>query len=233
MHLLVLLLSFSPDRPGFADSTETVSAGSVQMELGLRSSFEDDATSLALPSMLLRVGLLDWLEVRATAPDLQVDLLKDDGGTNTGAGDMSFGFKSAFAMGDLFSLSAVPFVTLPTGSRGYSSGAVDAGLGLNFQVAVSDFSVGWNAILVLTSVDEERVFDFGAGLSFGYQFVESFGAFVETYLVYLEGERVQPSVAGGLTYLVTPTFQIDVSGGAGVTRDAEGPYVLGGIAVLL
>jgi len=50
MHFLVLLLSFSPDRPGFADSTETVSAGSVQMEFGLRSSFEDDATSLALPA---------------------------------------------------------------------------------------------------------------------------------------------------------------------------------------
>src|SRR5687767_15904819 len=81
-------VTFAPDRPGFADSTATVPGGRAQVELGVRSSFEDDATSLNLPSILLRVGLTSFLEARITAPDLQVDLQKEDAGTRTGAGDM-------------------------------------------------------------------------------------------------------------------------------------------------
>ena len=45
---LLLLPSFAPDRPGFADSTETVPRGRAQVELGARSSFEDDATLLRI-----------------------------------------------------------------------------------------------------------------------------------------------------------------------------------------
>jgi hypothetical protein len=106
---------------------------------------------------------------------------------------------------------------------------VDGGLGLNFALGISDLSLGANAIFA----SEAREFYFGAGVSVGYQFTESFGAFLESYLQYTHGDRVSPSGGGGLTYLITPTFQIDLSGGAGFISDAEGPYLLGGVALLL
>jgi hypothetical protein len=232
--LLLVLPAFAPDRPGFADSTETVDPGHAQLEVGVRSSFEDDGAVLTLPSLLLRVGLPCCLEARVTAPDLTLAFPKGDGSNSAGGGDMSLGLKAATSF-NILSASAVPFLTIPTGARDLSSGAVDFGLGLNFQLnLLDDLALGWNVIFAAATIEDRgHVFDFGAGISLGYQFTDAFGAFIEAYIQYTDGGRAFPSGAGGLTYLITPTLQIDLSGGAGFTSDAEGPYVIAGVAALL
>jgi hypothetical protein len=225
---------FAPDRPRFADSTETVPAGRVQLELGARGSFEDGATIVTGPSILLRAGLSDFLEARVSAPDITLGI-PADGETRAGITDMILGLKIAGGSG-AFTASVLPFASFPTGSSDASTGGIDAGAGFNFQLnATGAFAIGWNAIIAFAGVEgrPRRILDFGAGLSAGYGFTERFGAFVEGYIQYTDGGDVSPSAAGGVTYLISKTVQLDLSGGTGLTGQAEGPYAVTGVALLL
>jgi len=227
----------APDRPGFADSTRTVPPGHVEIEAGVRASFESEATDIQAPSMLVRVGLVRHLELRVTAPDVVLPLPSEGSDLNAGVNDMVFGVKLAGGVGESFEVSMIPFFSIPTGTEGQSSRGVDGGLELNFQVAPTDtWAIGWNVIAGYENhpdLDDERVFNFGAGVSLGYSFNNAFGAFIESYVQYEKGGKAQPSVAGGVTYLLTETFQLDLSGGTGLTDESEGPYVSAGVATLL
>src|SRR5437868_91437 len=94
--------SVVPDRPGFADGTRTVPKGRVELELGVRGSFESEATDVQGPSALLRLGLTDHLELRVGAPDVVLDLPSGDGDTSAGVTDMVLGVKLAGGIGDSF-----------------------------------------------------------------------------------------------------------------------------------
>lgn len=230
----VPVLTISPDRPGFADSTETVPPGHANIELGVRADF-DDTLAFTAPSILLRVGISDFVEARVSAPDVQL-ALPSGGDPIAGISDLVLGLKAAGGVGEVFSVSAVPYLSFPTGSPEASSGLVEGGLGLNFQLSpFDDFAIGWNIIgaFVASNTLEKRVLATAGGLSFGYQFTDAFGAFVEGYVQYEDEGEVRPSAAGGVTYLVTPRFQIDLSGGSGLTSDSESPYAILGIAALL
>lgn len=226
----------APDRPGFADSTRTVPPGHVEIEAGVRGSFESEATDIQAPSLLVRVGLVKHLELRVTAPDIVLPIPSGGSDLNAGVNDMVFGIKLAGGVGDSFEVSMIPFFSIPTGTEGQSTRGVDGGLELNFQVAATDnLAIGWNVIAGYenhTDLDE-HVFNAGAGVSLGYSFNNAFGAFIESYVQYEKGGKAQPSVAGGVTYLLSETFQLDLSGGTGLTDDAEGPYVSAGVATLL
>jgi hypothetical protein len=227
------VLTISPDRPRFADSTQTVPPGHAQIELGVRADF-DDAPAFTAPSILVRVGVTDFIEARVSTPDLQLTL-PSGGDPVLGVSDMVLGVKIAGSVGHVFSVSAVPYLLFPTGSPETSSGIVEGGAGLNFQVVpFDDFSIGWNVIgaFVASNTLDKRLLSMAAGLSFGYAFTESFGAFAESYVQYQDGGKGQPSVAGGLTFLPTPRVQIDLSGGSGLTDEAESPYAIVGVAAL-
>lgn len=228
---------FSPDRPGFADSAGTVPKGRAQLELGLRASFEDDATLLQTPSILLRVGISEIAELRVIAPDVVINLAKE-GETSAGVRDLALGLKVAGHIDDLFGVSLVPFFTLPTGTSEESTNAIDVGAGLNFELTpIDDLQIGWNVIgAFLGDTDPQtstREFTVGAGVSLGYQFTEPLGAFIEGYINHVDDGAVLPSVAGGLTYLLGDSVQLDLSGGTGLRDGAEGPYVIAGAAFLL
>lgn len=228
---------FSPDRPGFADSAGTVPRGYAQLEVGLRASFEDDATLLQTPSILLRVGISELAELRVIAPDVVLNFAQE-GENSAGVKDVVLGLKVAGHIDDLFGVSLVPFFTLPTGTIEESTNGIDVGAGLNFELTpTEDLQIGWNVIgAFLGDTDPStstRTFNTGAGLSLGYQFTNLLGAFVEGYVLYEDDGVVLPSVAGGVTYLLGDSVQLDLSGGTGLRDGAEGPYAIAGAAFLL
>jgi hypothetical protein len=227
--------TISADRPGFADAASTVPQGHVQIELGARADFDDAGPQLTAPSILVRVGLSSFVEARVSAPDVLVQFPKGGGDSDAAITDLVVGLKVAGKVGDVFAISLVPFASFPTGTRGGTSTGVGGGAGINFELTPTDaLQIGWNVISEFEAEPETsgRIFNFGAGLSAGYQF-GALGAFVESYIQYTETEKVQPSVAGGLTYLLTNHVQLDLSGGTGLSDDAEPPYVIAGAAFLL
>ena len=78
VQLVLVLLGLSPtaaaeplsaDRPGVANAPDVVGRGVVQLESGIAFAREDDGddpntNSVAVPNLLLRVGVLDSLELR-------------------------------------------------------------------------------------------------------------------------------------------------------------------------
>ncbi len=230
-------LTISPDRPGFADGTGVVAPGHVQLELGARGDFDHHVTDVGAPSLLLRIGLTNLLEVRVVAPDVQIEIPHGEPRARVSSGDASVGVKVGGTLVGPLSMSAVPFLSLPTGSDGGPARGIDGGVGLNFQLNATDaFAIGWNLNLGFTSLPDRdgRAFDLAAGIALGYQLTEAFGAFVESYLQYTDGGEKLISAAGGLTYLVTRKIQLDLSGGGGLNgEEKEPPYLIAGVAVLL
>jgi hypothetical protein len=227
-------LAFNPDRPGFADATGTVPKGHLQLEAGVRAAFEEEAIGLQSPSVLVRVGVTDWAELRFSAPDMFVALPKD-GDSSLGLGDVVLGVKFAGESG-IFSASAIPFISLPTGTQESSSGEIEGGAGINLSLEITEwFAIGANGIAAFVARDDGRHAAFsGAGLSFGFALTEALAAYVEGYATHLDGTGViLPSIGAGATYMLTPTLQLDLSSGIGIIEEqAEGPWVSAGVSVL-
>ena len=138
-------VSFSADRPGFADGTSVVPAFRLQTEAGVTGQFADGANAFSAPELLLRLGLTEWLEARLSAPTFN-RVAPEHGKAVSGLGDFGLGVKVAHAFSDALTSSIVAGVSLPTGADAFTSDGVDPEVALNVAYDLNDrFSVGANA----------------------------------------------------------------------------------------
>lgn len=205
------------DRPDFTESTSTVPLRSLQAEFGFtRATAGNDNVDTAGEG-LIRYGLHSRFEVRIGLPSrINVD------GLDAGLGDMSAGVKwnaGRFANGGLFSVLGT--LTLPTGADDFSAGVAEPSffaiaslpltdrMGLAGQVGTFFYKAAdaWESTIMATTV-------------LGFSLVENVGAFTEVRMDTLEGEDMQVVAHTGLTYLVSPDFQVDVHGGISLSDTA-------------
>ncbi|URD60915.1 transporter [Sphingomonas sp. KRR8] len=155
--LLILLLAFATpawagdndfcaDRPGIATGTCVVPGGHVQVEFSLGEysrTHNSDGTERDwswLPAEL-RIGLDQATEVNfAFAPLLRSKLTSDGVTERThGAGDLTVGIKRRLTPADAkVVVTALPFLTLPVGSRDFTQGRVSEGMLVSLTGNVSD-----------------------------------------------------------------------------------------------
>ena len=124
---------FSPDRPGFGESTDTLAPGFLQLEAGFLAEAHalvgGPVRNISVPQPLLRIGLTRRLEIRLEADGFNRE--SDASGAarelHHGGSDMSVGAKVRLLPEGPRrpAVSLLASVSLPVGSSYFSSGGID------------------------------------------------------------------------------------------------------------
>jgi hypothetical protein len=227
------------DRPDQTESAAVVPPGTVQLETGVDHAEEGggpDAESDALGSTLLRVGLVEGLELRLGWGGWARDR-EAAGGEVEGTADGEIGFKVALweARGRRPQAALLGGVSLPVGADRLSSGRHDASLRLSLAHDLPrGTSLGYN--LGMAWAGEESRLEYTA--AFGFPLGPRVGGFVELFGDGLVDEPAGgPStgsahaVDGGLTFLLRDRLQLDLAVGAGLTDQAPDRFLTAGLSV--
>jgi hypothetical protein len=116
------------DRPAVANSSVVVPVGSVQLENGFLETRSQGQSIVDEPETEVHFGVASRTELRFTLPDYFHNL-SSTGDLGSGFGDFAFGVKEQLGptLGG-FDVSAILFLSVPTGAHTVSSGGYDPGL---------------------------------------------------------------------------------------------------------
>ncbi len=222
------------DRPDFTESAATIEPFHIQGELGADYSTIGNEKVLTSPNLLLRFGLIDHLELRLGVPSAETSFANDQ--ERTALGGLEIGLKTAFAVGDKWSLGVLPFAVFPLQKDSWSETGLELGLKGVWAVDFTDMvSLGGNVGAVFHGVTPGSA-DFEpeylASLSMGLSLLERLGAFVEMYGLINNDADVALVADGGFTFLVARWLQLDLYTGVGLTHPARG-FNLGAGAIFL
>ncbi len=210
-----------PDRPSLSTSARPVAPGVVQIESGglyQKTSQANVAADRQLSvEATLRVGVLDWLELRLDGEPF-VRLRGED--NDTGIGDFSLGAKIRLwrpPEGSLWpTLGVLPFVKLPLAPAPIGTERPDFGLnGLASFELPGDFSLDVNAqaaALGQTQPSGYLVQAFTTA-ALSRKLGRSTSVFMEFFFNTREDRSAgdEAGLHAGLTYIVTPNLAVDCS----------------------
>ena len=233
------------DRPDFTESTATVPDGRFQLEAGYTWATLGDWTTHEIGEALVRWGLIPGLELRAGIPSYLI--VSEDGvpagadADRSGLGDASIGMKlglyeSGMAEG-LPSVALVLGSSLPTGNdevTGTDGWEPEAILALGWSFTPS-LSLGANIGYAQRSFVglEDSTDEFFTSIAAGFPLVGGLNGFAEYFAIRpdLDGAD-QDYIDGGVTYLLSPTLQLDARVGIGVADTDDAMFFGFGIAKL-
>jgi len=261
-RVLVVLLAFAglasaasaqtplivTDRPDQTESAATVPVGALQLEAGglsERSAVPGGRQdSQSWGAILARYGLHPRLEARLGFAGWQRTVVStvSTGGATDGIGDLEAGVKlGLLSTTGGVALAILASTTVPAGTDAYSSGRLDPRTRLALAVPLtSRLSFGVNAGVfwsssgpapapVVTRSDALYTAVLGFGVTDRVSaFAESFGS-----LPVSSGGASEHLLDGGITVLLSPTLQLDASGGIGIHADAPDWFVGAGVSVRL
>ncbi len=226
-------LSFAPDRPGFGDATTTVAPMHLALEAGVSQSFAQEGANLELPQVLLRFGLTSWAEVRLQVPGLSLPMDAEGVPLGTPGG---IGFKLAYAPHDAVELSWVASFGIPVAeiARGESlftyASSLNMGVALTPTLALGTTFAGEFSYAL--DVDDAALdWALGGALALSASF-DSTGIYIEGYAKGKDADDLQIALALGVTQMLLPTLQIDVSFEYDLPEYGNGTRVALGIATL-
>lgn len=212
------------DRPAVTNSSVVVPVGSFQAENGFLETSSHGQNVLDGPETLVRFGIAKSTELRFTVPDYFHNLSASSG---SGFGDFAFEVKEQLGpTPGKFDVSAILFITFPTGANGVSSAGYDPGLQVPWSRALSTnwtaagmFSVYWPTHGRTRNVTGESTFLLDRQLTKPWDvFVEYAGDFPE-----IGGPRRLLHV--GTALKITKQQQIDFHAGVGLSSAAVDHFV--------
>ncbi|HUN64280.1 MAG TPA: transporter [Candidatus Sulfotelmatobacter sp.] len=226
-------VTIATDRPAVAASSIVVPQGAFQAENGLQITNQDGNNSLDLPETNLRYGLLAKTELRLEVPDYYYNL--PFGSSNTsGFGDLAAGVKQQFGPIHGFEVSAIIFVSFPTGANGISSHGYDPGLQLPWSRSLStNWTLGGQVAFYWPTVGAQRNFTGQTSFYLDRQLSQRWDAFVEYAGDFPEHGGSQQILHFGTAYKLTPHQQIDFHVAVGLTNAAPHAYVGFGYSFLI
>ncbi len=227
----------STDRPDKTESPYTVDAGHVQLEMDLANvtlDLEDGVRTRTwnIAPVNFKVGLLNNADLQVVFDSYLHEQVVDDAAqtreTTSGVGDVNARLKINLWGNDggLTSFAMMPFMKVPTHSRGLGNNAVEGGVIFPLAVALPG---KWDMGL-MTEFDflrNEAVSgdhtEFINLITFGHDIVGKLGGYVEFYsnVSTERGSRWVGTVDLGLTYGLTENIQLDAGCNIGVTRSAD------------
>ena len=226
------------DRPDATEAPTVVPKGSLQVETGaVYTSFENQGIkqeTTVYNTSLLRYGILDNFELR-----LGWNLLED--GTSTAEGSSTFkanGF-SPLLLGMKVAIMEEKGWMPEIGLIGHIFLPFTAADAFKPQFTSTDFRFAFNHTL---SEKSGLAYNVGAQwgddspeaayiytLAYGYAITEKLGTYVEVYGDFPEQNKANHFWDAGLTYLVAPLVQLDVTVGTSFT-DGQDLLVSGGVS---
>jgi hypothetical protein len=207
------------DRPAVTNSSVVVPAGSLQMENGFLETESQRQSVLDGPESLVRFGVAKRTELRFTVQDYFHNL---SAGGGSGFGDFAFGVKEQLGpTPGKFDVSAILFLSFPTGANGVSSGGYDPGMQVPWSRAVSTnwtaagmFSVYWPTQGRTRNVTGESTF------LLDRQLTKPWDAFVEYSGDFPENGGPRHLLHFGTALKITKQQQIDFHVGVGLSSAA-------------
>src|ERR1019366_9551077 len=128
------------DRPAGTNSSVGVPACRLKAENGFLETGSQGQSVLDGPESLVRFGVAKRTELRFTVQDYFQNL---SAGAGSGFGDFAVGMKEQLGpTPGKFDVSAILFLSFPTGANGVSSGGYDPGLQVPWSRALS---TNWTA----------------------------------------------------------------------------------------
>lgn len=220
-----VLRELSTDRPDTTESPHTVDAGHFQFEMEI-AAWERDGSSrtLHLGELNLKAGLAHDLDLQLVLP-----LFSRTRGGAEGFGDIEVRLKKNLWGNDSGStaLAVMPFVKIPTAHADLGNGKWEGGLIVPFAFELPG---GWSAAVMAQidlAADEtdgngyHAAFVNSATASHGL--TESTAFFLELVSVLSAEKNGAPAEAyfnAGLTWAVTPQWQVDGGLRTGLTGDS-------------
>jgi hypothetical protein len=236
------------DRPDQTESAEVVPVATLQVEAGaLHLRDESGGERLELfegPGTLVRWGLARRWELRFgwagwIDSETKGQIARQE---SSGAGDPELGAKlelAALDAGHPLDLALLAHVTLPAGDEEVGSPRADPSLRLLGAHGLSDrVGLGWNAGYEAASFEDAagEVHTLGRFVytaALGFDLAPRWGAFVELFgdLPASDPAPAAHSFDGGVTYLLTPTVQLDLAVGVGLDGDAPDHFIGVGLSL--
>ncbi len=228
------------DRPDFTEASSVVGRGVIQLETGYTYSHDKQDPRLSqehsIGEPLLRFGVFrDWFEFRLgwnfSAKDIS-------GGTASGGEDLYLGCKLGLTpqAGFLPEVAVVPQMTLPTGSRAFTSSTTLPGCNLLYGWDLSDFLATGGSTQFNRTNDGEtgHVYtEWAQSWTIGYSLSERVGAYTEWFALFpnnADSDRVQHYFNGGFTLLINDDVQWDIRSGVGLSNAANDFFVGTGLS---
>jgi hypothetical protein len=248
-------VSISTDRPSVADYSPIVPVGALQIESGLLTTETDSLTTLDLPEVLLRYGLLAKTELRLTLPDYFWNFphcsntnasvvptvfshttggCAGTNGTQSGFGDMAIGLKQHLGGLGGFDFLLIPTLSFPTGARQFTSGGYDPGLMLPWSRSLSaNWTVAGQFAAYWPTQDGSRNDTKEATLLFDRQLTAPWDAFIEYVGDFPQRGGSRQLLHVGTAYKLAPNQQVDFHAAVGLSEAAPKYYVGFGYSYLL
>ena len=224
--------TINPDRPNVANSSQVVGKGRVELETGVQWDRQRDADAhvrtLTTPT-LLRIGVVDALELRVETDGRTIEHASGPGTVSAGWADLSAGLKWHVADQDGMrpAVGLIAEVALPTGSRALR--------GSGFRPAVElpaewDLGHDWS-LGVMPGVARDSGLTYGVfAASVGKAFSERLRGFAEVAAPQI-GHGTQALADAGVSWLVNRDCQLDAMVVHGVNRNTPGLSLAFGISV--
>ena len=231
------------DRPDFTESPVAVAPGLFQLEGGYTLSKQAAGDTHTLGELLLRIGVLQRLEARIGLDSFVVGVVAGEpaGDVSTsrprtvrGLDDMTLGVKvelvrPAPSLPGALRLAVIAGTSLPTGRSDIGADGLQPGVLLAAARELTGrLSLGTNVGYAYVEDEAGRVHEFAGSISFGVSVTQRLGAFAEYFGIFpVRSDRESDNFADtGVTYLLGPSFQLDMRVGLGL----DGPrpnYFLG------
>lgn len=198
------------DRPGIAESPFTVSPGTFQFETGFDYYSRQNGDIYFLPTMLFRTGLSNNAELRITE---RQTIDKTGEKTVNGFSPLYVGVKVHIIKQRRWipETDILTNLVIPLGDGPLQPNGLGHELLLLFQNDISEkFAINYNMGYLWFNIEQGEIFT--GSLCFNYLPTKRVGLFVE-YFTLSTSWPGEHGVDGGMTYLLTPHLQLDLSGG--------------------
>ncbi len=211
------LNELSVDRPGVADKPFTVPKGTYQFELGFDYFNRSNGQLYNLPTGLFRTGISKRSELRIGTKQV-ID--RTDANSFNVVSPVSVGFKMHIIQQNkrVPEVDIAANMIIPTGKSTNYSNSLGYEVLLLFQ---NDFypntALNYNVGFIWDAIKGKPVFT--ASVCFDYLPTPKLGLFAEYFSFVLNRWPGEQGFDGGMTYLVSPKIQIDLS--AGVSRQSQ------------
>ncbi|HEY6339060.1 MAG TPA: transporter [Candidatus Sulfotelmatobacter sp.] len=209
------------DRPAIANSSVVVPAGSLQVENGFLEASGKGQSVVDGPESLVRLGLARKTELRFTVPDYFHDLGSGPADFPSGFGDLAVGIKQQLGPARGFDVSAILFVSFPTGAAGISSGGYDPGLQVPWSRALSpNWTVAGMLSVYWPTQGRTRNVTGESTILFDRQLTKPWDVFVEYAGDFPEAGGPRHLLHFGTAMKITQQQQIDFHFGVGLSSAA-------------
>jgi hypothetical protein len=228
LTITVYSQNIEADRPDQTETPAIVPKGMIQVESGF--SFQKKGSnnySYTLPSTLWKYGVNENFELRLIT---EIISEKNYNEKQNGLLPLFIGFKVNLSeeKGIIPKTSLIAHLGLPKmASSNYKTNYLTPEFRFTMQHSLSEkWSLGYNIGAEWDGLTPKPTFVYT--LTTGYSIDEKLGSYIELFGFATQNKKTNHNLDGGLTYLITNNFMVDLSSGFGITEvDFEHYFALG------